>query len=584
MTTFAQAMINSGIPDEHKFKGTADKKVVYDMLTTLAKTKPTEYSDIVKHVKQAGDFFSTTEGISVGLDDITPDYTSRNSLMSRTRKDLGKLKTYEARQQRILKAQNEGIDLAKNSNSSLTKMAISGGRGSYGQLIKTLVAPVTVKGPDDKPTDFLMAHSYSEGVEPDEFWMGAGEARREAAKGNLATALPGDSSKQLINTLNKVTISKDDCGTTNGILLEVTDSNIIGRYTAGTNILIDQNYQSSVTRGTKKYIKVRSPLTCEEQPGVCQKCYGTNSMNKLIDIGTNQGIRVAQALSEPLTQMILSSKHGGNMAKIEGGLPAGMDGFKQIMDIPKIFKNEATLSTVEGRITHVDTMPHGGHNVVVKGEVHFVPPGTKVTVRRGDYVGKGDPLSEGVAHPGKITDLKGLGSGRKYIADTLFSVYSDSGVNIDKRNLELLAREDLNYVKVTKSDPQGEFLKHDIVPFNKVMPLVQKTAKPEKFTKNIIGKTLGDNYLHFTAGTEITPNIYNEMALDNPSKVSVTSDAPAYKPFMTALERVPNQSGDVIATLAHRRIKDAIIDGASKSKESWFNLSPITDTIFSYFK
>ncbi len=584
MTTFAQALINSGIPEDYQFNKSADKKVVYNMLTNLAKEKPDQYSDVVKHVKQAGDFFSTTEGITVGLDDITPNYAARNELMSRTRKDLGKLQTYEGRQKRILKAQEEGIALAKQHKGSLTKMAISGGRGSYGQLIKSLVAPVTVKGPDDKPTDFLMAHSYSEGIDTDEFWMGAGEARREAAKGNLATALPGDSSKQLINTLNKVTVSMPDCGTTNGILLRVTDSNIYGRYTAGTNILIDQQYQAELSRGTKKYIKVRSPLTCEAQPGVCQKCYGTNSMNKLIDIGTNQGIRVAQALSEPLTQMILSSKHGGNMAKIEDGLPAGMEGFKQLMDIPKIFKNEATLSTSEGRITNVEKLPHGGHNLMLNGDKHFVHPGKKLLVQKGDYVGKGDKLSEGVEHPGKVTDLRGLGSGRKYLADTLYSVYSDSGVDIDKRNLELLAREDLNYVKVTKSDPNGEFLKHDIVPYNKVMPIITKTAKPETFSKNIIGKTLGENYLHFTAGTEITPSIYNEMAVDDPSKVSVTSDAPAYKPFMTALERVPNQSGDVIATLAHRRIKDAIIDGASKSKESWFNLSPITDTIFSYFK
>ena len=84
---------------------------------------------------------------------------------------------------------------------------------------------------------------------------------------------------------------------------------------------------------------------------------------------------------------------------------------------------------------------------------------------------------------------------------------------MDKRHLETLVREDLNYVKVNKSDENGEYLKHDIVPYNRVRPIVEKSSKLTPFNKQVIGKTLGKDYLHFTAGSEITPEGYNTIKI-----------------------------------------------------------------------
>lgn len=583
MATFAQLMLNSQLPEEYHFQGTANKGVIYGKLTDMAKERPEQYSDYVQHVKKVGDFFSTTEGITVGLSDIEPNYKLRDDIVSRAKKDLGKLKTFESKQNRLLKAQDEGIELSKNHTGSLTKMTLSGGRGSYGQLIKTLVSPITVKGPDDTPADFLMTKSYSEGVSPSEFWMGAAEARREAAKANLATALPGDSAKQLTNTLNKVTINAIDCGTQNGLLMDTYDSNILGRYTAGSDILVDDTYLLELTRNKTKRIKVRSPLTCESQPGVCQKCFGIAANKKHLDLGTQYGIRVAHALSEPLTQMVLSSKHGGNMAKIDGSLAGGMEGFRQIVDIPKIFKNEATLSTIEGRVKSIEKLPHGGFDVYIGNEKHFVNPGRKLVVTRGDYLGKGDSISDGVSNPKSITQLKGLGTGRKYLLDTLHGVYADSGVNMDKRHLETLVREDLNYVKVSKSDPNGQYLKHDVVPYNQVKANVLESSTSQSFDKRIIGQTLGEDRLHFTAGTEITPSIYKSLQEDKPKSLMVSSDGPAYAPIMTSLERVPNMSKDIIGRLGHRRLKDTLLEGVARGYETHIKDSPIADYIFGRF-
>ena len=583
MGTFAQLMINSKLPSAFHFSGAGTKSKIYDTLTNMAQANPAVYSEGVHHMKQVGDFFATNEGISVGLDDIEPEYKLRDAIISRAKKDIGKLTTEEAKKRRLLKAQEEGIALAKAHKGSLGKMTLSGGRGSFGQLIKTVVSPITVKGPDDTPTDFLMTKSYSEGVTPGEFWMGAGEARREAAKGNLATALPGDSAKQLSNTLNKVTISERDCGTRNGIMMDVTDKNIMGRYLAGSNILVTEDVVQKLKRDRTAEVKSRSPLTCEAQPGVCQFCYGLNAYNKVMDVGAPIGLRAAQALSEPLTQMVLSSKHGGNMAKIDDALPSGMEGFRQLVDIPKQFKAEATLAEKEGRVSNIDKLPHGGHNVFIGKDSHFVHPNRKLLVRRGDYVGKGEALSSGVENPRKVTELKGLGSGRKYLLDSLHGVYSDSGIDMDKRNLEVLVREDINHVEVTKSDPAGEFVRGEIVPYNRVKAMVERNAKSAPFSKEIIGKTLGENRLQYTSGTEITPEIYADLRRDKAANIRVSNDSPAYKPLMFALERVPSLSQDVIGRMAHRRIKDTLIDGASQSFETATKDSPIANYIYNNY-
>ena len=579
METFGQLLLNSKLPEQYKFRGVVGKKDIYTNLTTMAKKDPHSYGDHVHHIKKVGDFFATNQGITVGLEDIEPDYKSRNTIIQRAKKDLSKLKGYRARQDRILKAQDEGLQLVSKHKGSLVQMAESGGRGNFGQLLKTLVAPISTRGPDGTPTDFLMSKSYSEGLTPSEFWMGATEARRDTALSKLATALPGDSAKQLVNTLNKVVVTKQDCGTTNGLLMDPSDHNIIGRFLAGsTEIITDQNIKSLTQHGKK--IKVRSPLTCEAQPGVCQRCYGLASNDKLLEIGTNYGIRAAQAMSEPLTQMTLSTKHGGHMAAKEGELPSGMAGFRQIMTVPQVFKNESTLALKEGRVSHIDKMPHGGYTVMIGQQEHYVSPGRNVIVKRGDYLGKGEKISDGVPNPKALTGLKGLGSGRKYLLDTLHKVYSSSGVDMDKRNLETLVREDLNYVKVHKSDPEGQFLKHDVVPYNVIRPMLKKSAKSVPFDKKVIGKTLGEDYLQFTAGSEISSEMYKEMALASPKNLQVSTDVPSYTPIVTALERVPSMSQDIIGRLAHRRLKDSLIEGASKSYVTDVKNSPVANYLF----
>ena len=56
-------------------------------------------------------------------------------------------------------------------------------------------------------------------------------------------------------------------------------------------------------------------MTCESKRGVCAYCYGWDlSTHKLVDIGTAVGIRAAQSIGEPGTQLTLRTFHIGGTA------------------------------------------------------------------------------------------------------------------------------------------------------------------------------------------------------------------------------------------------------------------------------
>ena len=62
-------------------------------------------------------------------------------------------------------------------------------------------------------------------------------------------------------------------------------------------------------------MKVRSPLYCILEQGVCSACYGIDlSTNKLVEVGVSVGIIAAQSIGEPGTQLTMRTFHTGGVA------------------------------------------------------------------------------------------------------------------------------------------------------------------------------------------------------------------------------------------------------------------------------
>src|SRR5690606_17639271 len=125
---------------------------------------------------------------------------------------------------------------------------------------------------------WLITHSYSEGLKPSEWWAANREARMAAVKSTLEVAVPGDLSKIIVNNTSDQVVTKQDCGTHNGVRMNVDSNELLDRYTpAPENKHITTRALSDLRKHARERptITVRSPMTCEAHPGVCQLCMGS---------------------------------------------------------------------------------------------------------------------------------------------------------------------------------------------------------------------------------------------------------------------------------------------------------------------
>jgi len=543
----------------------------------LAKDNPEAYVKSITEVKRLGDAFATTEGISVGLDDIAPLYKERNAITLPALKRIRKAKSRTERQGIIADTQDKLINYAMTHPGTMGDMARSGARGKALQLMRAVGAPAAASDEKDKLQPWLTVHSYSEGLHPSEWRATNREARMAAVKTNIEVTEPGDLSKILVNNTSHQVIIEPDCGTRNGLNFPVTDSNLLDRYlarkagtfTAGT--LVTPRTLAQLKNQKVPNVMARSPMTCEASTGMCQKCMGLNSVGRLNKIGDNMGIRASQSLGEPLTQLALDAKHG---VRVSGANPmdvSGLSGFRSILESPASFKNKATLAPVTGNVEAVTPAPQGGHYITVGGIQQHTAQGLKPLVAVGDKVYAGDVLSDGVPRPDEVVKHKGLGAGRDYVVDKLSTIYDKSGINVDRRHFEVLAKSTLNYLRIEDiadddSATHG-LVRGDIIDYNKFRNIIANSVD-EVPLKQAEGRHLGESVLHHLAGTQLTAPMVKELQRAGIQRVKVTMKAPVVSPVMAPATRNPLLNPDWMVRLGHRYLKQSILEGAQKGQKS----------------
>lgn len=553
-------LINSALPKDYRSEGDLDLKKMKGNLVKLAKNAPEQYKFVAPKIKKLGDEFSTYESITVGLDDIEPDYAERDSIINSAQKVVD---TYGAKSKQafdaFMSAQEKVMDLTKRHKGDMAMTARSGSRGNTTQLMKIIATPVVVGDFHGNPVPFLIKRSYAEGLSPAEAWIAGDESRSQVIKGQLGTAEPGEMQKVLSSVMSSAVVSENDCGTDNGIRLKVDDPSIEGRYLAATGELVTSQKAAQLSQ-KGGFILVRSPMTCELEKGVCQKCSGTSVKGGDYDIGTSLGLRSAQALSEPLTQMQLSAKHGVSLVKGDANKPRGLKAFKQFVEIPKNFFYKATLANSAGKVESIKEAPQGGFDVYINKEHHYVPPGRDIKVKSGEEVEAGDLLSTGVPAPDEVLKHKGMGSGREYLVKSIRESFEESGIKIDQRNIEVLAKTQLNFVKLDK--PVGDMLEGDVVPVSSVVKQMGLTGQKSSVMSSV-GKVLAKPVFEHIPGTLITKRIAEDILDKGKNEVFVTDSKPMFKPVMVAATRTPLLNPNWLQRLGYRYQKDTLIDAAT---------------------
>src|SRR3989442_869444 len=162
-------------------------------------------------------------------------------------------------------------------------------------------------------------------------------------------------------------------------------------------------------------------------------------------IVVNQGDRIVAG-----TLMAKTPRKTSKTKDITGGLPRGAE----LVEARRP-KDAAEISKIDG-IVDFGPSVRGKRCIVIKDqqtaveEEHLIPIGKHVIVFKGDYVKKGQQLTEGPIDPHEILDICGPQELQEHLVNEVQEVYRLQGVTINDKHIEIIVRQMLRKVRITE--------------------------------------------------------------------------------------------------------------------------------------
>ena len=258
------------------------------------------------------------------------------------------------------------FDTSSGKLNPLYLMVDSGARGNKSQVKQLGAMRGLMSKPSGEIIESPITANFREGLTVMEYFISTHGARKGLADTALKTADSGYLTRRLVDVAQDVIVTRDDCGTLNGIelssikqgteeLLPIKDR-IFGRtvlddiYQPGdsTKLLarsgdvINTNQALAIDDAGIETVRIRSALTCESRRGVCAKCFGLNlATGALVGLGEAVGIIAAQSIGEPGTQLTMRTFHMGGIAtaSLSPELLSETDGILVYVDL-RVVQNE----------------------------------------------------------------------------------------------------------------------------------------------------------------------------------------------------------------------------------------------------
>lgn len=567
LTTLGSILVNSHLPEGLKdHSRVLDKKGVMNIITQVGLHHAKDYGTIVKNLKDLGDKHSTLLGSSFSLADFAPKDVSHIYAQHQTAFNTAQnLKNENDRDNamRAINIQIEGEinknvqdDLKKDDNRFLAwgKSGAKGGVPNFRQMLYSSGNQVDVK---EELVPHMSKKSFAEGLAPSDFYITSTGARKGVVGSFLSVRDPGAFSKELLASANDLVVTSHDCGTTEGQEYGTHDSAALDRCLARDtgsfkrNDVINSLMQDNLSRQGIHSLVARTPLHCHARDGLCACCEGVLEDGKFSPIGDPIGVRMSQALAEPLTQMALGSKHGGGV--LQKAKPA-FQKLRQLLHAPENFPDGAVLSIAKGQVQRVEDAPDGGKRVYVNGAMHYVTPKAPVVVKPGDFINRGDMLADGMINPKELVDLKGILAGRQYLSKVMQDTYLENGRAGHPKVFETLARSVINHGLV--HDPgDHDYLPEQVVLWNQNEHNT-KLQEMNMHPTNAVGWRLKNDVNGVKAGTLIHPD--NMDRLGHMKEISVYKNPAEIKPFMVSTEQAALHKNDFLAAMGYRNIKQVL--------------------------
>ncbi len=314
-----------------------------------------------------------------------------------------------------ISANKRDEDGSEAEPNSVYMMAHSGARGSVTQMKQLGGMRGLMAKPNGDIIETPIISNFKEGLTVLEYFNSTHGARKGLSDTALKTANSGYLTRRLVDVAQDCIVRSVDCGTERCITAEaaVNDGEVVsslaervlGRVAAddvlrpGTEevliqrgALIDERLADSVDEAGVQSMRIRSPLTCEADDGVCAMCYGRDlARGTRVNIGEAVGIIAAQSIGEPGTQLTMRTFHIGGVAQ------GGQQSFQEASQNGTIkFENAQLLENADGEML---VMGRNMKMLIIDGDggelaSHKLSYGSKLHVKDGTKVGRGDKLFE----------------------------------------------------------------------------------------------------------------------------------------------------------------------------------------------
>ena len=429
-TTVGRVIMNDHLPEQMPFINGLLKKKGLGQLVHYCYLKfgLTVTVGMLDEVKNLGFLYATRAGISIGIDDmVVPD--EKAGLVANAEKDViavegqyqdGAITTGE-RYNKIIEIWSrvtervsdqmfnamEEDDRTGRYLNPIYIMADSGARGSKQQIRQLSGMRGLMAKPSGEIIETPITANFREGLNVLQYFISTHGARKGLADTALKTADSGYLTRRLVDVAQDVIVTEDDCGTTEGIVVEpiVESGEIIeplrdrivgrvaledqvdfeGKIIVSVNQEITEDLAGAIQGAGIERVKIRSVLTCESKRGVCRSCYGRNlATGRLVERGEAVGVIAAQSIGEPGTQLTMRTFHiGGTATRVseQSKQDAKTDGFAKYIGIQSVrnVKNEIISMNRSGIFAIVDDKGR-------EKERYQVVYGAKINVADGDPV------------------------------------------------------------------------------------------------------------------------------------------------------------------------------------------------------
>ena len=437
-TTVGRVLFNRILPEEIQFVNEKlDKGGVKDLIADVYELSGQEKTtDVADKIKALGFEYAMRSGTTLAVADISipPERKGiidealkrvevvqrdfRRGLLTEQEKNEREIEIWQTTTDRVADAVKRHMDPDGNLSTMASSGATKGGFSTISQLagMRGLMAD-----PSGRIIPMPIRSNFREGLTAQEYFISTHGARKGLADTALRTADAGYLTRRLVDIAQDIIINEHDCGTHDGVwirkrddvagqslssrlfsrllaenVIDPTTGEVIGEY----NDVMNQELARKIAAAGVQEIKVRSPLTCELQHGICSKCYGLDlGRGAMVELGSAVGIVAAQSIGEPGTQLTLRTFHTGGVAAGGADITTGLPRVEELFEARKQPKGEALVAEISGTV-HINQSEKYAdlreviieHSELVSDE-YSIPEDWKFAVKDEAEVKAGDVLA-----------------------------------------------------------------------------------------------------------------------------------------------------------------------------------------------